>query len=323
MRPLFESYYLLQGYGTLEETNVFYGVSFITPQFVQLLGGRIAAAAAGVELPANQNVALVKSGVGAVVTELAESLQEATERPVRFKVGRTVVNIKKKLGGRKQGKYMIKTKRRFNRNGKRKAQTKIKVNYADFVISAIDQRIFSQLLRNVDDTQAAITGATSCLSSKAWRVSDATVTVPEYVTGTSIYSWSQANDFLRDLGVPLPPRSSNVAAVDQVSIKTGNSDYTSTTRNSVLYELGPTVEDVEDLTFTNLGVHINEVHESITYDYFPHSEDFSECNPWNVLPIQGQDNLWFIGSSVSFESIESVLDYNNLLIDTFQAGQAV
>ncbi|XP_061179497.1 uncharacterized protein LOC133188131 [Saccostrea echinata] len=35
---------------------------------------------------------------------------------------------------------------------------------------------------------------------------------------------------------------------------------------------------------------------------------------WDVLDMQGKFNTWYIGSSVCFESMESVVEYNNLLI---------
>ncbi|XP_061179495.1 uncharacterized protein LOC133188129 [Saccostrea echinata] len=35
---------------------------------------------------------------------------------------------------------------------------------------------------------------------------------------------------------------------------------------------------------------------------------------WDVLDMQGQFNTWYIGSSVCFESMESVIEYNNLIM---------
>lgn len=35
---------------------------------------------------------------------------------------------------------------------------------------------------------------------------------------------------------------------------------------------------------------------------------------WDILDMQGQFNTWYIGSSVCFESFESVIEYNNLLM---------
>ena len=35
---------------------------------------------------------------------------------------------------------------------------------------------------------------------------------------------------------------------------------------------------------------------------------------WDVFSIQGKRRTWYIGSSVSFEAIRSVMEYNNLLV---------
>lgn len=314
MRPVFEAYFLLQGYGKLEETSMFYGATFITPQFATLLGQR----ASGAPLPPNQNNALLKSGVGAVFQHVAEELEE---EGVKFKMSRTVKKIVKRRGGRNRGRYAIWSKRTNKPWWHRRSR--IRVDYADFVISAIDQRIFAKLLKNVPQTKSALRAATDCIQTTTWRVSDADVTVnPAAFTSSSIYSWSQANDFARNAGLPLPDIESNVAVVNQAGIKQGFTfeDYANpsyTRRPSVLYELAPETE-VEDITFEKLGVnHIETIYETIEHDYFPHSQDLSECSPWDILPLQGQDNIWYIGSSVSFESVESVMDYNNLLISTF------
>ncbi|XP_062601043.1 uncharacterized protein LOC134262689 [Saccostrea cucullata] len=53
--------------------------------------------------------------------------------------------------------------------------------------------------------------------------------------------------------------------------------------------------------------------------YFPRfsGEDIARGYIWDVLDMQGQFNTWYIGSSVCFESMESVLEYNNLLMSIF------
>ena len=35
---------------------------------------------------------------------------------------------------------------------------------------------------------------------------------------------------------------------------------------------------------------------------------------WDVFSVQGRSRTWYIGSSVSFESIRSVMEYNNLQV---------
>ena len=45
-------------------------------------------------------------------------------------------------------------------------------------------------------------------------------------------------------------------------------------------------------------------------------EAIQESYPWKLLAMQGRHRTWFIGSSVSFESIEDVIAYNHLLLET-------
>merc|ERR1712130_407035 len=51
-------------------------------------------------------------------------------------------------------------------------------------------------------------------------------------------------------------------------------------------------------------------------DYFPRwsPEDIREAKPWKLLDAQGNKNTWLIGGSAAFETIESVLGYNNILL---------
>ncbi|XP_062618213.1 uncharacterized protein LOC134279817 [Saccostrea cucullata] len=53
--------------------------------------------------------------------------------------------------------------------------------------------------------------------------------------------------------------------------------------------------------------------------YFPRfsAEDADRGYLWDILDMQGQFNTWYIGSSVYFESMESVIEYNNLLMSLF------
>jgi len=65
---------------------------------------------------------------------------------------------------------------------------------------------------------------------------------------------------------------------------------------------------------------VDEVYEEVIHPkVFVRSLDFASCSPWQVLPAQGKDNVWYIGGSVSFESIEAVLQYNHMIVDKFCA----
>ncbi|XP_062601049.1 uncharacterized protein LOC134262697 [Saccostrea cucullata] len=53
--------------------------------------------------------------------------------------------------------------------------------------------------------------------------------------------------------------------------------------------------------------------------YFPRfsGEDTVRGYLWDIIDMQGQFNTWYIGSSVCFESMESVIEYNNLLMSKY------
>jgi hypothetical protein len=85
-----------------------------------------------------------------------------------------------------------------------------------------------------------------------------------------------------------------------------------------------------------------DVDAHIQRKLFQHLRDFNNANPqiveqvkwgyyfpnfppeaitggalWDVLDMQGMYNTWYIGSSVSFDAIESVFEYNQLLLKQF------
>ena len=55
-----------------------------------------------------------------------------------------------------------------------------------------------------------------------------------------------------------------------------------------------------------------EILETISWSYFPRW--IEQGRHWQVFEMQGKERMWYAGSSVSFESVNSVLDYNNLLL---------
>merc|ERR1711994_1021750 len=59
-----------------------------------------------------------------------------------------------------------------------------------------------------------------------------------------------------------------------------------------------------------------EILNTISWDYFPRwsPEEMIEGRHWQVFEMQGESRMWYAGASVSFESIKSVVEYNNLLL---------
>ena len=71
-----------------------------------------------------------------------------------------------------------------------------------------------------------------------------------------------------------------------------------------------------------------EILRSISWEYFYRwsPQEMQEGRLWDVFSVQGRSRTWYIGSSVSFEAIRSVMEYNNLLVrnmlphDAFRQG---
>ena len=66
-----------------------------------------------------------------------------------------------------------------------------------------------------------------------------------------------------------------------------------------------------------------EILNTISWSYFPrwNPKEMEEGRHWQVFSMQGEQNMWYAGSSVSFESVRSVMEYNNLLIRNMYARQ--
>ena len=59
-----------------------------------------------------------------------------------------------------------------------------------------------------------------------------------------------------------------------------------------------------------------EVLYTRTFDYFPHwnVQDAAQGYHWKMYDLQGKNNIWFIGGGLTFESVNNVMGYNQLLL---------
>ena len=67
-----------------------------------------------------------------------------------------------------------------------------------------------------------------------------------------------------------------------------------------------------------------EIISRVSADYFYrwNSYEMETGNPWKVFEMQGSYRTWYIGASVSFESVRGVMEYNKLLLRQFQSNNA-
>jgi len=54
-----------------------------------------------------------------------------------------------------------------------------------------------------------------------------------------------------------------------------------------------------------------------TYFYHFNSAAIAKRYPWKILEMQGARNTWWAGASVSFESVNDVVNYNKMLVEKF------
>ena len=68
--------------------------------------------------------------------------------------------------------------------------------------------------------------------------------------------------------------------------------------------------------FTTIGGRDIKLRHLTTWNYFARysPEDMADGILWRILEMQGRYGMWYIGSSVSFESVKSVVEYNKMLV---------
>ena len=100
-------------------------------------------------------------------------------------------------------------------------------------------------------------------------------------------------------------------------------------RSTVVYAMGKvdpalTGTDLE-LQFLDHAKHMGgtdlQLLNLTTWNYFPRFSpaDMEKGVLWRILEVQGQYGMWYIGSSVCFESVKSVTDYNKMIVQNMKA----
>lgn len=101
-------------------------------------------------------------------------------------------------------------------------------------------------------------------------------------------------------------------------------------RTTVTYQMSDRppyrVELIRNLreSLKNINATCINIQRMITWRYFPRysSFDMEHGILWRILEMQGTHGMWYIGSSVSFESVKSVIDYNALILKNFDVPKS-
>ena len=73
---------------------------------------------------------------------------------------------------------------------------------------------------------------------------------------------------------------------------------------------------LRDFYENGFGANNVEIMKQINWEYFYrwNPTEMAEGRIWQVFNMQGNKKTWYAGSSVGFESVRSVISYNNLLL---------
>lgn len=94
------------------------------------------------------------------------------------------------------------------------------------------------------------------------------------------------------------------------------------TRTTIGYQYGkrrPTKSQLRRIMKSTLeqmsGTDV-DIKLTIPWRYFPRysPKDMTAGILWDILKMQGKYGMWYSGSSVIFESVKSVVEYNELLV---------
>lgn len=114
-----------------------------------------------------------------------------------------------------------------------------------------------------------------------------------------------------------------------IPCKSVNIKVTTNRERAVAYQFAdrdPTAYDnvkqqqilLKDLNSYAQESNINILHQNV-WKYFPHFNqlEINNAYPWKIIEMQGSNRTWYIGSSVSFESVLDVTSYNLMLLEMF------
>ena len=105
-----------------------------------------------------------------------------------------------------------------------------------------------------------------------------------------------------------------------------NGNDTSDAKTTVVYQMGSvppgSTYDLPAILrehFVRMRATRVAIRRMITWRYFKRysPRDMEKGVLWRILDLQGVYSTWYIGSSVSFESVKSVMEYNRMLIRMF------
>ncbi|XP_034309230.2 uncharacterized protein [Magallana gigas] len=296
LAPYFRVYLTTNGYGYTNETAAIYGLMWVPPPVIR-----------GTLTPEN-GFWLLEGGFQVIVKEIAK------QRNLDIRLGVDVVQIQRKNGP--SGVYVT---------YKPKGSPAVLTDRFDFLIlspamnSLFDIVDFHPKELNIFNYLVNANYVTSLVESDIGRrTRDPQVYFNQEIDQLS-YSMYASISFYH--------AKNNITGDDyRLGIRENGPDGRSK-ETAMYYQYGlenPWAKDIDSMIQSKLFTILKRfdktnprVLEQIKWGYYfprfpPPAADRGYL--WDILDMQGQFNTWYIGSSVCFESFESVVEYNNLLM---------
>lgn len=299
LAPIFRTFLTTNGYGYINETAAVYGLMWVPPTVIR-----------GVFTPEN-GFWILRGGFQTLVTEIAERnklniLLGTDIKSIQRQVGPSGINVIYKIPGNpllitERFDFLILTPAMnslfsivdFNPKEKSLFSTLTNANYVTTLIESDNGRRGRdpQSYYNSDIEQP---------------------TYPVYATYNTYHAKNNITGDPHRLGI----RENGPDRNPQETV--------------MYYQYGtenPWTKDIDFIIQSKLSAHLQrfdktnpKILEQIKWGYYFPRFRIPEANRgylWDILDMQGQFNTWYIGSSVCFESMESVIEYNNLLMKLF------
>uniref|UniRef100_A0A7M5UXT1 Amine oxidase domain-containing protein n=2 Tax=Clytia hemisphaerica TaxID=252671 RepID=A0A7M5UXT1_9CNID len=300
LEEMFTASHTLQGYGRISEIPALYGLMWNTPKVIGSL------------------VELVKGKAGAIYMledgfeNLWRTIAEKNHLNVMFKSKVRHVMLSGRHGNEKAYIYYINNGRLRYRKFDFLIWTP-PVNTLMRILSGVGLQEERKLFRGMTNSYYA----TSLVDDVGGRRGQSSVNWwMENIKGGKDFSvWANRDAYtmFHDL---------NGMRYSQQQTVTGSDNQTEI-RTSVFYQYSHNKPRKDHLAsvlkrhLKKMGASSVEIIKQYPWKYFTRFTEPQLLSGaiWKVLELQGKRNMWFVGASVSFESVKSVVEYNQLLVD--------
>ncbi|XP_069107937.1 uncharacterized protein [Argopecten irradians] len=293
LRGLFFSIQTIQGYGKVDEISALYGLIWVTPNFL----AQVLVPA----LPSERKVKILSKGFQFLWEEIARQnkLNVRLSSPVR-----NVVRLSKKKG------FYVAYKDKHGICGER----------FDFLITTPEMSTMTDVIKFDAQTQEMFLKSfhyyyTTTLADADFGIKGANPQDYYYynVEKGDESVWASRDSY----------SSLNLLIDGNYTVPNPGGQQLKT---SVYYQLTEGKPKRQTLT-RKLRQHVLSTEKAsnfkiikrIRWPYFPRYSvsDMATGILWDIFDRQGLHNIWYIGSSVYFESVMNIVEYNNLLLKQF------